>query len=155
MRALAADIAEGLRIEAVDLDPEHVEIRDLAQDPQVAFGLGVEIAVEQDVDVGACAVADCFEMHVQVAQDLAVDIDLGRERRTETGPPTGGLAVIIGEDVGFQRGEFLLAYLAAHGLDAVESFDRRLVPGWMIDPPGRAVGPIDPDAVDALPTATF
>src|SRR6516165_529263 len=147
MRALPADVAERLRVEAVDLDPEHVEVGDLAQDLQVAFGLGVEIAVEQDVDIRACAVADRFQVHAQVAQDLAVDIDLRLEGRAEAGPPAARLAVVIGEDVGLERGELLLAYLAPHGLDAIEVLDRRFVPGGMIDPPGGAMRPVDSNAI--------
>ena len=68
MRALAADIAERLRIESVDLDPEHVHILDRAQDLQIAFGLGVEVEVEQQIDIGAGAVADRLEVHAEIAQ---------------------------------------------------------------------------------------
>ena len=81
MRALAADVAQRLGIEAVDLDPEHVEVRDRAQDLQIALGLGVEVEVEQDVDVGPGAVAHRLEVHAQIAQHLAVDVELGLERR--------------------------------------------------------------------------
>src|SRR5271166_562018 len=150
MRALLADIGERLRIEAVDLDPEHVEIGDLAQDLQKAFGLGVEVEVEQDIDIGSGSFADRFQMHAQVAQYLALDIELGLKRRAEAGPPAGGLAAIIGEDVGLECGEFLLAYLAADRLDTVEAFDRGLVPGGMIDPPGRAMRPVDANTVADL-----
>lgn len=79
MRALPSDITEGFRTEAVDLDPEHVEVGNGAQDLQITFGLGVEVAIQQDVDVRTRAVADRLQMHMQVAQDLAVDVDLGRE----------------------------------------------------------------------------
>ena len=48
----------------------------VAQDLQIAFGLGVEVEVEQDVDIGPGAVADGFEMHAQIAQYLAIDVDL-------------------------------------------------------------------------------
>ncbi len=75
MRAVAADITERLGIVAIDLDPEHVEVGDFAQDFQIAFGLGVEIEIEQDIDIGPGAVANGFQMHAQVAQHLAVDIE--------------------------------------------------------------------------------
>src|SRR4029079_7541754 len=113
MRALAADIAERLRIESVDLDPEHVHILDRAQDLQIALGLGVEVEVEQKSNVRAGAVADSFEMHAEIAQPRAVDVDLGLERRAEAGPPALRLAVGIDEDIGLHRGEALLTHLAA------------------------------------------
>src|SRR5262249_13787879 len=86
----------------------------------------------------------------EIAQHRAVDIDLGLERRAEAGPPAHRLAVGVEEDVGLERGEFLLAHLVADGLDAVEAGDRRLVPVGMIDAPGRAMRPVDPDAVADL-----
>src|SRR6478752_2764951 len=92
-----ADIAERLRIEAVDLDPEHVHVFDRAQDLQIAFGLGVEVQVEQQIDIGAGTIADRFEMHAEVTQYRAIDVDLGFERRTETRPPSLRLAVRIDE----------------------------------------------------------
>src|SRR4051794_22804852 len=98
MRALPADVTERFRIETVDLDPEHVEVRDGAQDLQIALGLGVEVAVKQDVDVGACTVADRLQMRAQVAQDLAIDVDLGSEGRAEARSPTGRLAAVVRED---------------------------------------------------------
>ena len=57
MRALLADGAERLRHKGVDFDPEYIEIRDRPQDLEIAFGLGVEIQIEQDVDIRACTVA--------------------------------------------------------------------------------------------------
>src|SRR4051812_21795821 len=116
MWTLPADVAERFRIKTVDLDPEHVEIGDGAQDLQIALGLGVEVTVEQNVDVGARTIADRFQMHAQVTQDFPVNIDLGREWRAETRAPAGWLAIVVGEDVGLERGELLLAHLAAHGL---------------------------------------
>src|SRR5258708_34994944 len=128
MRTLPPDIAEGFRIEAVDLDPEHVEVRNGAQDFQITFGLGVEVEVEQDIDIGPGAIADHLEMRAQIAQHLAVDVDLGLERHAETGPPTPRLTVIVSEDVGLQRGKFLFADLAPDRLDAVEIGDLWLGP---------------------------
>src|SRR6201991_150378 len=139
MRALPPDIAERLRAEAVDLDPEHVEIFDRAQDLQIALGLSVEVEVKQDVDVGASAIADGLEMHAKVAQHLSINIDLGKERRPEAGPPAGRLAVVIGEDVGLECRELLLAHFAPDRLHAVETFDGRLVPARVIDAPGCAM----------------
>src|SRR3954453_12704108 len=155
MRALPADVTERFRIETVDLDPEHVEVGDGAQDLQIALGLGVEVAIKQDVDVGACPVADRLQMHAQVAQDFAIDVDLGGEGRAETRSPTGWLALVVREDVGLERGELLLAHLASDCLDAVEVLDRRLVPGGVIDPPRCAMRPIDPDTVADLATEQF
>src|SRR5581483_2135827 len=153
--ALSPDQAQRFRIVGVDLDPEHVEVLDRAQNLQIAFGLGVEIEVEQDIHVRSGAVADRFEMHAQVAQHLALDIDLRLERRAEAGTPAGRLAVVIGEDVGLQRGEFFLAHLAPDRLDTVEALDRRLVPGGMIDAPGRAMRPVDANAVADLAAEQF
>jgi hypothetical protein len=155
MRTLPPDVAERFRTETVDFDPEHVEVGDGAQDLQIAFGLGVEIEVEQDIDIRTCAVADGFEMHAQVVQHLAVDIDLGLERRAEAGPPARGLARVVGEDIGLQRGEFLFADLAPDCLDAVEIGDRGLIPGGMIDAPGRAMRPVDPNPIADLAAEQF
>src|ERR1700682_348601 len=133
MRTLPPDIAERFRIKTVDLDPEHVEVGNGAQDFEIALGLGVEIQVEQNVDIWSGAVADGFEMHPQIAQDLAVDIDLGLERRAKSRPPALRLAGIVGEDVGLQRGKFLLANLASDRLDTIEIVDRRLVQAGLVD----------------------
>src|SRR5262249_27423657 len=72
------------------------------------------------------------------------------ERYAEAGAPASRFAFIIGEDVGLQRGELPFAHLVADRLDAVETFDRRLVPGGMIDAPGCAVRPVDPNAISDL-----
>src|SRR6516162_8372079 len=147
MWALAPDIAERLGVEAVNLDPEHVEVFNRSQDLQIPLGLGVEIEIEQDIDVGTRPLADRLQMHAQVTQHLAFDVDLGLKGRAETGPPAGWFAAVIGENIGLQRGEFLLADLASDRLHAVETFDRRRVPGGMIDTPGRAVRPVDANAI--------
>src|SRR5713226_1064354 len=147
MRTLTPDIAKGFGIEAVDFDPEHVEIGNGAQDLEIAFGLGVEIEIEQDIDIRPRAIADGFEIHAQIAQYLAVDIDLGFERRAESGPPAHRLAGIVSEDVGLQRGKFLCPDFASDRLHAIEIVDRRLVPGRMIDAPGGAMRPVDPDPI--------
>ena len=49
-----------------------------------------------------------------------------------------------------QRGELLLAHLAADRLDAVEVGDGGLEVARVIDAPGGAVRPVDPDAVAHL-----
>src|SRR6266702_152458 len=150
MRALAADVAERLRVETVDLDPEQVHILDRAQDLQIALGLGVEVEIEQQIDIGPGAVADRLEMHAEIAQHGAVDIDFGLERRAEAGPPALRLAVGIDEDVGLHRGETFFAHLAADSLDAVEIGDRGLEPVRMINAPSRAMRPVHPYAVADL-----
>src|SRR6266481_4044758 len=106
VRTLAPDIAERFGIETVDLDPEHVEVGNGAQDLEITFGLGVEVEIEQDVDVRPGAIADRLEMRVQIAQYLAVHVDLRRERHAKTGPPARRLARVVCEDVGLQRGKF-------------------------------------------------
>src|SRR5437879_12793855 len=108
MRTLTPDIAECFGIEAVDLDPEHVEVGNGAQDLEITFGLGVEVEVEQDVDIGPGAITDHLDMRAQIAEYLAVYVDLRRKRHAETGPPARRLASVVGEDVGLQRGKFLL-----------------------------------------------
>ena len=100
MRALPADKPERFRIETIDLDPEDIEVGDRAQYFQIAFGLGIEIEVEQDIDIGPRAIANRFEVHTQVAQYLSLDIDFGRKRRAKAGPPARRPAVVVGEDVG-------------------------------------------------------
>src|SRR3954449_7184680 len=100
MRALAANVTERFRRVAVDLDPEHVDVRDGAEDLQVAFGLGVEVEIEQQSEIGAESVTQRFEMHVQIAQYGGVDVELRIIRRAEAGAPAARvLAVLINEDV--------------------------------------------------------
>src|SRR5713101_1689113 len=147
MRTLTPDIAERFGIEAVDLDPEHVEVGNGAQDLEIAFGLGVEVEVEQDVDLRPGAVADGLQMAAQTAQHLAVDIDLRREGHAETGPPASRLAGIVSEDIGLQRGELPFPNFASDRLHAVEIRDRRLVPVGMVDAPGGAMRPVDANAI--------
>ena len=48
---------------------------------EIALGLGVEVEVEQDIDVRTGAVAQRLEVHDEIAQDLALDVELGREGR--------------------------------------------------------------------------
>ena len=91
VRAGAADMAQRLGAEGVDLDPEHVEVGDLAQDLEIALGLGVEVEVEQQIDVGPRALADGLQVHAQIAQHVPVDVELGIERRAEAGAPALGV----------------------------------------------------------------
>src|SRR5713226_8809272 len=107
MRTLTPDIAECFGIEAVDFDPEHVEVGNGAQDLEITFGLCVEVEVEQDVNVRPGAIADYLEMGAQVAQYLAVHVDLRHEGHAETGPPAPRLTRVVSENVGLQRGKFL------------------------------------------------
>src|SRR5690606_32601130 len=46
-------------------------------------------------------------------------------------------------------GEAFLPHFATNAFDAVEIGDRGLVVGWMVDPPSRAVRPVNPDAIAA------
>src|ERR1700694_4251135 len=155
MRTLPPDIAKCFGIETVDFDPEHVEVGNGAQDFQIAFGLGVEIKVEQDVDVRPGAIADHFQMRAQVVQYLAVDVDFRREGHAETGPPARRLTFIVSEYVGLQRGKFLFPDFASDCLDAVEIGDRRLVPVGMVDAPGGAMRPVDANAIADFATEQF
>ena len=131
--------------------------RDRPQDLEVAFGLGVEIQIEQDVDIRAGPVAQCFEVHDQIAQYAAFDIEVGCERHAEAGSPAlrALLVLVVGEDVGLQRGEAFLAHFAADRLDAIEIGDRRFVVGRVIDPPGGAMRPVHADAVADLAAEQF
>ena len=150
MRALPADVAQRLGAVAVDLDPEHVEIGKRAEDLEITLGLGVEIEVEQEIDIRAGAVVERLEMHAQIAQHILVDVELGIERPAEPRPPALRLAVLVGEQVGLERAEPLLAHLAPDRLDAVEIGDRRLVESRVIDAPGGAVRPVEADTVAQL-----
>src|SRR5262249_38153386 len=96
---------------AVDLDPEHVEVRDRAQYFQIAFGLGVEIEIEHEIDVRPSAVVERLEVHAQIPQHLLVDVELGIERPPEAQAPALRPAVLVNEDVGLERAETLLAHL--------------------------------------------
>jgi hypothetical protein len=127
MRALPPDMAEGLGAVAVDLDPEHVEIGNRLQDLEIPLGLGVEVQVEQQVDVGSGTIAHCRQMDPQAAQHMLVDIELGQERHAETRPPAARRPALKEEDVGLERGEALLANFGAErlGLCVEQSvFDR-------------------------------
>ncbi len=68
MRALAPDIGERVGVVGVELDPEHVLVLDRLQQLHIAFGLGVEVEVEQQVHVRPGAVAEGFEMRLEIAQ---------------------------------------------------------------------------------------
>src|SRR5215472_15294311 len=144
-----SDIAERLGAVGVDLDPEHVEVRDRAQYFQIAFGLGVEIEIEHEIDVRPSAVVERLEVHAQIPQHLLVDVELGIERPPEARAPALRPAVLVHEDVGLERAKTLLAHLAADRLDAVEVSDRWL-PVGMVDAPRGAVRPVEPDAVALL-----
>ena len=154
MRALAANVAQGLGTVAVDLDPEHVEAGDLAQDLEITLGLGVEVEVEQHVDVGSGAIAQRFQVHAQVAQHGAIHVELGIERRTESRPPALGVLgpLLVHEDVGLHGREALLAHLGAHRFHAIEVGDGGLVPARMIDAPRRAVRPVHANPITHLAT---
>src|SRR5262249_34926112 len=150
VRRLATDIAERLGTVGVDLDPEHVDVRDRAQYSQIAFGLGIEAEIEQQIDVRPGAVVERLEVHAQIAQYLLVDVEVGIER-----PPEGRAAaprppLFVNQDVCFERAETLLAHLAADRLHAVEVGDRWLVPVGMVDAPRGAVRPVKPDALALL-----
>src|SRR5215831_2165580 len=150
--ALAANEAQRLWIEGVDLDPKHIEIGDGAQNLEIAFGLGVEVEIEQQVDVRSRTLADRFQMHAQVAQHVSVDVELRQKRHAKTGPPALGVfaARRVEKDVGLERGELLLPHLAADGLDALQVGDGGLKEARVIDAPGGAVGPVDADAITYL-----
>src|SRR3546814_5729441 len=68
--------------------PENVQIGRSPQQLQEALRLGVEIDVEQDVHVGAGALAQGFYVVAQVAHMAALDIEVrlegrGKPRRSE------------------------------------------------------------------------
>lgn len=52
MGALPANIGERRGAIAVGFDPKHLDVGDRPQDLQITFGLGVEVQVEQQVDIG-------------------------------------------------------------------------------------------------------
>ena len=56
-------IAERLGAVGVDLDPEHVEVRDRAEYFEITFGLGVEIEIEQEIDLRPGAVVERLKVH--------------------------------------------------------------------------------------------
>src|SRR5215470_13040753 len=94
MWTLPLDVPERLGAVAVDFDPENVEVGDCSENLEIAFGLCVEIEVEQNVDIRAGAVTQGFEMHDQIAQHLALDIDLGQERHAEAWPPAARVLLV-------------------------------------------------------------
>ena len=68
MRALPANMRERRGAIAVDLNPEHLDIGDRPENFQIALGFGIEVQVEQQIDIGAGAVAYGFEVGAQIAQ---------------------------------------------------------------------------------------
>src|SRR5262249_46804983 len=143
VRTVTADIAQSLRVVAVDLDPEHLKIGNRPKNLQIALGLGVEVEIEQQIDIRTGAVADCFKMITQIAQHRFVDIQLGDKGNAKPGPPAARHAVIIGKYVGLQRGKALVADLAADRSYSVEAGDGGLVKTRMIDAPGCAMRPVN------------
>ena len=115
-------------------------MRNRAQDFEEPLGLGVKIEIEQDVDIGANAVAQGFKVHDEIAQHGAVNIEIGLVRTTETRPPSPRILLpFINKDVRLAGLEALVANFSADRIDAIEIGDRWLVVGGMINPPGRAV----------------
>src|SRR5262249_5182077 len=125
---------------------------DLAHDPEVALGLGVEVEVEQQAHLRPAALAQRLQVRADVAENRAVDVELRLERRAEAGPPALRVAAarLVEEDVGLARAATLRARFPCNRLDAVEIGDGRLVPGGVIDAPGGAVRPVDPELIAYL-----
>src|SRR5260370_250947 len=103
---------------AVRIDPAPVEVGSGGQGLEGAIGLGVEAEVGQDGDIRPGAIADYFEMGAQVAQYLAVDVDLSREGHTKTRPPAPRLARIVSEDIGLHPRNFPRPTFPPHRLPA-------------------------------------
>src|SRR2546430_2408282 len=89
-------------------------------------------------------------MHTEIAQHRVVDVELGVIGRAEARAPAARSAVLVDEDVGFGCGETLLAHLKPYCPYAIEIGDRRRVVSRMIDAPGRAVRPVERDAISEL-----
>src|SRR5262245_43421434 len=126
MRTLPADKTQRLGAEAVDFDPEHVDGGDFAQYLEVAFGLGVEVEVEQQVHVGPGSLTHSLKVQAQVLEHTPVDVELGIEGASKAGPPTLWIFAIpfVEENIGLQRAEAFFAHFPADCLDAVELGDR-------------------------------
>src|SRR5205823_2973732 len=119
------------------------------------FGFGVEVKVEQNIDVRPGAISDGFEMHAKITQYLAIDIDLRRKGHAETGPPALRSTFVIGKDVGLQRGKFFGPDFVSNRLYAVEISDRWLVPVGMVDAPSGTMRPVDANAIADLAAEQF
>ena len=100
VRAPASNIGERFRVVGVDLNPEHVQIRNLTEYFHIAFCGAVEIQIEQDIHVRSGAVAKGFQMGSDIAQHLALDIACRLERNPETRPPAANRAVFVDKGVG-------------------------------------------------------
>jgi hypothetical protein len=74
MRTVPAQVAQRLGNETVDLDPEQVQMRNGAQDFEIALGLGIEIQVQQNVDIRTRAFAQGLQVHHKIAHHIALHI---------------------------------------------------------------------------------
>ena len=90
------------------LDPEHVDIKNLAQDFELALGLGVGVEIEQQLDIRAGALADRRETPQQIAQHPLLDIELEIERHAKAGPPGMQRPRVMQKGVGLEAGEAAL-----------------------------------------------
>ena len=149
---LRADVRHSVGMVGVDLDPEESEVGKLCHDAGVALGAGVEVQVQQQVHAVARTVTKRLQRRPYLVDELARDVQLGRERRAEAGKPATQPVVRLAEDVGLEGCESLLGYLCAERPDAVEVGDAVAVDVTEVDAPGPAVRPVHADAVAHLAT---
>ena len=84
---MVADIGKGFGIVAVDLDPEHIQVRYGADHLQKTFGLGVEIEVQENIHIRPGAVAEGFVFGVDLTGDFFLHVQLGVKRPPEPSAP--------------------------------------------------------------------
>ena len=78
-----------------------VLIGNLAQQPEIAFSFGIEIEVEQDIDIGACFLTHDLQVFSQVPACLALDIAARFVGPAKSGGPAlDPIFLIIMENVG-------------------------------------------------------
>ena len=90
-------------------------------------------------------------MGAQIAKLLSRDIQARLEGGAETWSVTGGLTVlVIVEGICLQRRVTLFTHFLAHRLNPIEIVNSRRVIVRLIDPPSRAMRPVEPDTVAHL-----
>jgi hypothetical protein len=123
----------------------------------VAFGLEVEIEIEEEFDVLAGAIAEACKLIVERLLDADRRVELGSAgRATEAGHVEFRTPTVEQKDVGLERREAALAHVLAELADVVERADRREAHFLgVVQAVGAAVRPVQAEPIADGPAEHF